>query len=79
MQRPRYLTRSNTLTREREKRGLDPADGDDLSPEPKRQKVPALARYDILMIFVVVIIIVISLVDLGFIWGFLNVKIGYFV
>ena len=45
MQRPRYLTRSNTLTREREKRGLDSGDGDELSPEPKRQKVPALARY----------------------------------
>lgn len=43
MQPPRYLTRSNTLTREREKRGLDSAGGDDLSPEPKRQKVPALA------------------------------------
>lgn len=42
MQRPsRYLTRSNTLTRE--KRGLDPGDGDELSPEPKRPKVPALA------------------------------------
>lgn len=44
MQRPsRYLTRSNTLTREKEKRDLDPGDGQDLSPEPKRPKVPALA------------------------------------
>ncbi|ONK69638.1 uncharacterized protein A4U43_C05F25170 [Asparagus officinalis] len=45
MQRPsRYLTRSNTLTREREKRGLDSGgDGDELSPEPKRHKPPALA------------------------------------
>ncbi|XP_008800271.1 calmodulin-binding protein 60 B [Phoenix dactylifera] len=42
MQRPRgYLERSNTMTRE--KRGLDPSDGEDVHPEPKRKKVPALA------------------------------------
>lgn len=70
MQRPRYLTRSNTLTREREKRGLDSADGDDLSREPKRQKVPALARSDILLINV----------DLSLFWVFFffSAEIGYF-
>ncbi|KAJ6813877.1 calmodulin-binding protein 60 C-like [Iris pallida] len=42
MQR-RYLTRSNTLTRE--KRGFEEGDAqEDSNPEPKRPKVPALAR-----------------------------------
>ncbi|RRT83716.1 hypothetical protein B296_00001327 [Ensete ventricosum] len=34
--------RQGTMTRE--KRGLDAGDGDSLHPEPKRPKVPALAR-----------------------------------
>lgn len=43
MQRPsRFLDRSNTMTRE--KRGLDPSDGKEAQQEPKKQKVPALAR-----------------------------------
>lgn len=43
MQRPsRFLERSNTMTRE--KRALDPSDGDEPQQEPKKQKVPALAR-----------------------------------
>ncbi|XP_020100462.1 calmodulin-binding protein 60 B-like [Ananas comosus] len=44
MQRPMRLERSGTMTRE--KRGLDAAaaaEGEDLRPEPKRQKAPALA------------------------------------
>ncbi|KAJ0985014.1 hypothetical protein J5N97_003370 [Dioscorea zingiberensis] len=37
----RHLDRCGTMTRE--KRGLDPADGEAIHPEPKRPKVPALA------------------------------------
>ncbi|RZR77360.1 hypothetical protein BHM03_00002401 [Ensete ventricosum] len=42
MQRPSRYERQGTMTRE--KRGLDAGDGDSLHPEPKRPKVPALAR-----------------------------------
>lgn len=42
MQRPnRIMTRSNTMNRE--KRGIDSNDGDEVDVEPKRQKIPALA------------------------------------
>ncbi|XP_072962392.1 calmodulin-binding protein 60 D-like [Typha angustifolia] len=41
MQRPGRFERSPTMTRE--KRGLEAGDGEELHPEPKRQKAPALA------------------------------------
>lgn len=42
MQRPGRYERQGTLPRE--KRGLEARDRDGLQPEPKRSKVPALAR-----------------------------------
>lgn len=38
-----YQERSGTMTRE--KRGLEPISGDGMAQEPKRQKVPGLARF----------------------------------
>lgn len=44
MQRPsRYLERSETIARE--KRGLEAVGMEDKQMEPKRQRVPALARF----------------------------------
>lgn len=44
MQRPtRQLGRSGSMARE--KRGLDPAEDEGRLPEPKRPRVPKLARY----------------------------------
>ena len=44
MQRPGNKFLERQLSTTREKRGLDPVDAEDKQAEPKRQKVPALAR-----------------------------------
>ncbi|CAD5175368.1 unnamed protein product [Musa acuminata subsp. malaccensis] len=43
MQRPGRYERQGTSAMPGEKRGMDTGDGDELQPEPKRPKVPALA------------------------------------